>query len=111
MKKGFAVTAVLVLLGLSSFAQANVFDLGAGFTNLETVAVGDAGNTGDSRYGGYGAVDYNYNIGKYEVTAKQYTNFLNAKAKTDDYGLYNSNMWDDGYGCRIQQSGDSGNYS
>ena len=41
---------------------------------------------------GYGSVGYTYNIGKYEVTAAQYTRFLNAKAKTDTYGLYNSYM-------------------
>ena len=37
-----------------------------------------------------GSVGYNYNIGKYEVTAGQYTEFLNAVARTDTYGLYNT---------------------
>ena len=40
----------------------------------------------------YGAVAYNYSIGKYDVTLGQYTQFLNAVAKTDTYGLYNSYM-------------------
>ena len=41
-----------------------------------------------TRYGnGYGGVDYAYNIGKYEVTAGQYTEFLNAVADDDTYGL------------------------
>ena len=53
---------------------------------------------------------YNYRIGKYEVTAKQYTDFLNAKASTDPYGLYNAEMWSSEYGCRIQRTGESGNY-
>jgi len=114
MKKVFAVTAALVLLCLGIAAQANVFNLGAGFTNLETVFVGDRGNDPDTRYAnpGYGSVGYNYNIGKYEVTAKQYTDFLNAKAKTDTYGLYNSQMSDPTFigptwslGCNIQRSG------
>ena len=35
---------------------------------------------------------YTYNIGKYEVTAGQYTAFLNAVAGVDTYGLYNTNM-------------------
>ena len=39
-----------------------------------------------------GAVDYNYSIDKYDVTLGQYTQFLNAVAKTDTYGLYNSYM-------------------
>ena len=57
---------------------------------IATVTVGNAVNTADST--GYGAVDYAYNIGKYEVTNTQYTAFLNAVAATDTYGLYNTNM-------------------
>jgi hypothetical protein len=101
MKKAFAVAAVIMLLCLGSLAQANVFDLGIGYTNLETVTVGDPGNTGElsgSGAGGYGndricgSVGYSYNIGKYEVTAGQYADFLNNKAKTDPYGLYDTRM-------------------
>ena len=107
MRNVFAVTAVLALLGLGIAAQADVFNLGAGYTNLETVAVGDPGNAADTitPNPGYGSVGYNYHIGKYEVTAKQYTDFLNAKAQTDTYGLYNTNMWSSSYGCKIEQSG------
>ena len=57
------------------------------------------------------AVSYAYNIGEYEVTAGQYTAFLNAVAKTDTNGLYNANMWSDTRGCQIQQSGAPGNYT
>lgn len=103
MKKVFAVTAALALLGLSSFAQASII--------IDTVAVGDKGNTADST--GYGSVGYDYNIGKYEVTAGQYTAFLNAVAATDTYGLYNAHMADvtTWWGCNIQRSGTSGSYS
>ena len=53
--------------------------------------MGNAGNAADTT--GYGAVDHVYAIGKYEVTAGQYTAFLNAVAATDDpYGLYNTSM-------------------
>ena len=41
MKKVFTVTAALALLCLCIVAQADVFNLGPGFTNLETVTVGD----------------------------------------------------------------------
>jgi formylglycine-generating enzyme required for sulfatase activity len=47
------------------------------------------------------------------VTAAQYTAFLNAVAKTDPYGLYNTNMdtavfsW----GCNITRTGSSGSYT
>lgn len=60
--------------------------------NIETVPVGDPGNAGDTRYDGYGSVGYTYNIGKYEVTAGQYAEFLNCKGGVDNYRLYNTNM-------------------
>ncbi len=88
--------------------------------NIQTVPVGNPGNTGalsGAGAGGLGpdricgAVDYSYNIGKYEVTAGQYAEFLNAVAKEDPYGLYRANMWTSIYGCKIQQSGTSGSYT
>lgn len=54
----------------------------AGAVSIETVPVGNPGNAG------YAPVGYTYNIGKYEITAGQYTEFLNAVAATDTYGLY-----------------------
>jgi sulfatase modifying factor 1 len=84
--------------------------------NIETVFVGDPGNVGElsgSDAGGYGpdricgAVGYTYNIGKYEVTAGQYTEFLNAKATlyVDTYALYHANMSRTDYGSGITRSG------
>lgn len=79
--------------------------------NIETVAVGNVGDAADTRYAapGYGSVHYTYNIGKYEVTAGQYTEFLNAVAATDTYGLYMTsmaNIWS----CGISRSGSPGSY-
>ena len=79
--------------------------------NIDTVLVGNTGNTDDDT--GYGAVDYEYNIGKYEVTAGQYTEFLNAVAETDTYDLYHDGgnyvgMWGpnyDEYGVGIERTG------
>lgn len=81
--------------------------------NIETVPVGNPGNAADTRYGlpGFGSVGYTYNIGKYEVTAGQYTAFLNAVAATDTYGLYQTSMWVSGSGCRIERQGSSGSYT
>jgi len=89
--------------------------------SIDTVPVGNPGNVGElsgqsvvPNYGPdriCGAVAYTYNIGKYEVTAGQYTAFLNAVAATDTYGLYNAKMWSHIYGCKIQQSGSSGSYT
>ena len=103
MRKVFAVTAALALLGLGICASAAI--------TIDTVAVGDAGNAADTT--GYGSVGYNYNIGKYEVTAGQYTAFLNAVATTDTYGLYNTFMDTEVYsmGSNIKRSGNAGNYS
>ena len=60
---------------------------------------------------GYGSVPYIYQMGKYDVTVGQYCQFLNAVAKTDTYGLYNSGMATDYPTIGITQSGSSGNYS
>jgi len=72
---------------------------------MECVRVGGPANVPDTRYEtpGYGAVHCDYNIGKYEVTAGQYMEFLNAVAGVDAHGLYNTNMWSDSYGCKIER--------
>ncbi len=89
---------------------------GASAIIIETVPVGDPGNRGDTQFmrdgtSGYGSVGYAYNTGTYEVTAGQYSAFLNAVAETDTYGLYHLAMWSDSRGCKIQRSGSSGNYT
>jgi sulfatase modifying factor 1 len=56
-------------------------------------------------------VDYTFNMGKYEVTAGQYTAFLTAVAKADTYGLYNTSMSRTDYGSGIARSGSSGSYA
>jgi len=84
---------------------------------IETVPVGNAGNLPDTEVmstdgtTGYGSVKYAYGIGKYEVTARQYAEFLNAVAVADTYGLYSSSMWSSVFGCKIEQSGVPGSYS
>jgi formylglycine-generating enzyme required for sulfatase activity len=115
------VPAGLVALLLSAGpARADVFSLPDGLTSLEMVTVGNPGNAGDTRYpsGGvssFGGVAYTYNIGKYEVTAGQYCQFLNAVARTDTYLLYHPFMNLDtapGYqGCNIKRGGSAGNYT
>jgi formylglycine-generating enzyme len=92
-----------------------VFLLAAGMASaviIETVPVGNLNNAADSNTGNlYGSVDHAYNIGKYEVTAGQYCEFLNAKAKSDPYGLYDTYMSYHSWGCRIQRAGTSGSYT
>jgi formylglycine-generating enzyme len=76
--------------------------------------VGDSGNAADTRYRTpHGSLSYEYKIGKYEVTAGQYTAFLNAVGGSDPYGLYKTDMGDPnkyyssyGFGtCMIERSG------
>ncbi|MCY2929768.1 MAG: SUMF1/EgtB/PvdO family nonheme iron enzyme [Planctomycetota bacterium] len=85
---------------------------------ISTIPVGDPGNAADTRYpdtrdgiSGFGAVAYTYNIGAYEVTAGQYTAFLNFVATTDTYALYNPEMANTEYGSGITRSGASGSYT
>jgi sulfatase modifying factor 1 len=81
--------------------------------NMEAVPVGDPGNAPDTRYSttGVGSVSYTYNIGKYEVTAGQYCEFLNAVAKTDTHALYSTVMSRTDSGCGITRSGGAGSYT
>ena len=73
------------------------------------VVVGNPGNSADSLTG-FGAVNYEYDIGKYDVTIAQYTNFLNAIAKTDTHELYNPSMGTDLNTAGIAQSGEQGSF-
>ncbi len=97
--------------------------LTAGMTGavvVETVPVGSINNPGELSglgAGGIGedrvcgSVGYVYSIGKYEVTAGQFCEFLNAVAKADTYGLYNIKMATIQDGSGITRSGSSGSYT
>jgi len=109
--------AFVLALALASAAQADVIQdvlkkMTGGLTSLEFVPVGNPGNAAEwcgESWDGYGpdrlsgAVNYTFNMGKFEVTAGQYTQFLNAVARTDTYGLYNPNIWSDDHGCKIER--------
>lgn len=96
-----SVMAALVLAVSTSAVRGGI--------RLDMVTVGNVGNANDTT--GYGGVDHVYAIGKYEVTAGQYTAFLNAVAATDTYLLYNTQMWSSDAGAKIQRSGSSGSYT
>jgi formylglycine-generating enzyme len=121
------VLGVLSVALLVGSAQAtDVFNMGGtrnpatgvwtGNASLEFVTVGDAGNAADTAEhsgnpAGQGAVAYNYQIGKYDVTVGQYVQFLNAVAKTDTYGLYDDGMLTDLLTVKITRSGSDGSYA
>jgi formylglycine-generating enzyme len=102
---------VVVLAGCALRASAGVFNMPAGQTSLQFVAVGDPGNEPDST--GYGAVPYTYQMGEFDVTVAQYTQFLNDVGASDPYGLYSPSM-NPGSGigsCGILRDGSPGSYS
>jgi formylglycine-generating enzyme required for sulfatase activity len=98
-----------VLLGVLLLTHPSVWAIDYAF-----VPVGNANNEPDTRTG-YGKVDHDYAIGKYDVTAGQYCEFLNAVAtESDPYGLYNPKMEVTNqavFGCNILRSFADGKYS
>jgi len=88
MKKFLSLLALL-----TAASAANALD-------LEWVTVDDAGNAPDKT--GYGAVAYEFQITKHEITAAQYAEFLNAvAAKADPRALWNA-------GQKIDRTGAAG---
>ena len=84
----------------------------ADLVTIDMVTVGNAGNANDPATGDtFGGVNYSYQIGKYDVTIQQYTDFLNAAAKTDPYSLYNASMATDLNIAGISRAGSSGSYT
>lgn len=76
------------------------------------ITIGNPGNPGSIHSAhGAGTVGYEYRIGKYEVTAGEYTAFLNIVAASDPNELYTSLMDTHVEGCQITQSGNEGSYS
>jgi len=82
----------------------------AGAVSIDMVTVGNAGNANDTGGSFLGAVAYDYQIGKYDVTIGQYTAFLNAVAADDTYSLYHPGMVAPNI-AGISQTGSSGSYS
>jgi len=96
----FAVGVAALLASLAVPARAVTIDM---------VTVGNPGNANDTT--SYGGVNYSYQIGKYDVTIGQYTDFLNAVAATDTYSLYNTSMATDLNAAGIARTGVSGSYT
>jgi formylglycine-generating enzyme required for sulfatase activity len=116
---GFSIGLVVFLSASGLVRAQDVFNMGGtrdpvtgawtGLASLEFVTVGDAGNTADAT--GFGAVSYTYQMGKYDVTAAQYCQFLNAVAKSDPFHLYDQDFVDGIWGCGITRTGSPGSYS
>ena len=119
MKHAVTITVLLALAGMVHGASADwTGDSYVTFASgdMPLMSIGDTGNAADTT--GHGAVGYDYSIGKFEVTASQYTEFLNAVAATDTYDLYHLAMfYNPGAGqprtdgCQIDRTGSSGSYA
>ena len=72
---------------------------------IDWVTIGDPGNAADTDPLGYGAVAESFQIMKYEFTNRQYSEFLNAVARTDAFSLYNGDLR-----VGITRNGTSGSY-
>jgi len=97
-------SSLLLLLLIASPASA---------ATMDWTFVANPGNACDPQSQGcFGSVGYAYNIGTYEVTNAQYTEFLNAVADTDANGVYDVHM-DPADGSRggITRAGSAGSYS
>jgi hypothetical protein len=91
MKKTGVLIVFVCLTALTSFTSADTIR----GINIDFVNIGHAGNASDTRVmttdgtTGYGAVGYNYRIGKYEVTNTQWNTFIAAAgAPTGNNGGY-----------------------
>jgi len=105
LKRMLVIAAVLGAYALGDSVRADQI-------TYEMVPVGNPGNASDPATGSqYGAVGYTYQIGKYDVTIRQYTDFLNAVAKTDTYNLYKLEMGTDPNIRGISRVGESGTYT
>lgn len=114
IKKSFLLAFVVAgtchaSLGDSGRCQAAVM--------IDFVKVGNPGNPPqpnvikrDDLSSGYGRVDYEFQIAKYETTNDQFIAFLNSVATTDTYGLYDSRM-ETAFLGGIVRSGSNGSYS
>lgn len=96
-----AVVTALALFAPAAFANGVTYQM---------VTVGNAGNAADVGTG-YGAVGYEYQIGKFEVTMGQYAAFLNSVAQADPNGLWNSDMATVNQDAGITQSGSAGSFT
>lgn len=68
--RGVSGMVVLVTLAIGAAARADTITHGSTTITMDFVNIGNAGNAADDTT--YGAVGYDYRIGKYEVTADQW---------------------------------------
>lgn len=85
------LAAVFIATGLAAAVHADSFGVGEYQFTMDFATIGHAGNAPGRR--GYGTVDYEYRIGKYEVSINQFN-----KARAADARISNGNegYWNQG---------------
>jgi len=99
-REGMKTKVEIILLAatlLVAGVQADTFGTGGNQFTVDFVDIGNAGNATDAdphvSRNGYGAVSYNYRMGKYEVTIDQ---FAKAYAADSRIGNGNEDYWNTG---------------
>ena len=82
----------IVLAGTMMNAEAITIAHGGDSVDIEFVDIGNVGNTGDTAVAGYGAVDYEYSIGKFEVTADQWAAVIAADSVVGNAGNWSGSQ-------------------
>ena len=91
MKFSSKLAMLFVLIALTaSMTRADTITHGGTSITMDFVNVGNTGNTADST--GYGAVDYNYRIGTYEVKASVWQAVVAADSAVGDAGNWNGSQ-------------------
>jgi formylglycine-generating enzyme len=98
----FRIPALLTVCASLAFASTAPASL------ITWVNVNNLGNAHDST--GYGRVNYHYQISAHETSINQYAEFLNAKAASDPYELYSTEMGIHA-SAGIVRSGQPGSYT
>lgn len=88
--------AITLLLSTASLALAQPL------ITIDTLTVGNGGNANDVT--GFGAVPYEFLIGKYEVTISQYATFLNAVAVVEPEA-YIASLWNPAMATNLNIAG------
>ncbi|MBN2294469.1 MAG: SUMF1/EgtB/PvdO family nonheme iron enzyme [Pirellulales bacterium] len=89
-----AFMGIVLLVVLAATAQAVTISHGSTTIDMDFVTVGNTDNVNDTHGDGYGAVDYIYNIGKYEVSENQWDAVCAASATDllDDPGYWSGDQ-------------------
>ena len=77
---GWVIVSLVMFAGIVVKAESIMH--GTTTIDMDFVHIGHAGNAADQS--GYGAVDYNYQIGTFEVTEKQWTSVVNADSRVEN---------------------------